>query len=307
MCSTGGGLSSPNRNQTSPAKPLHRVEDQKPLSRRAPNAHRAGGSGAPGKRRPPQRVDRDMNTSIDVTESTFQTEVIDRSHTAPVVVDFWAEWCGPCRALGPVLEKLASEADGAWSLAKVDVDANQQLSGALGIQGIPAVKAIKDGKIVAEFTGALPEPQVRAWLDKLGPTPAELLVAEGAEAETEGNLELAADRYRAALTAEPANAAARSALSRVDLQLRAGGDEDDLRRRAARDPADVDAATALADILAARGDFDAASKVLIEAVRVTAGEQRERARTHLLGLLEALPADDPRALAARRSLSLVLF
>lgn len=248
-----------------------------------------------------------MTTYLDVTEATFQTEVIDRSFSAPVVVDFWAAWCGPCRALGPVLEKLASEADGAWTLAKVDVDANQQLSGALGIQGIPAVKAIKDGKIVAEFTGALPEPQVRDWLGKLGPTPAELLVAEGAEAEAEGDLELAADRYRAAVTTEPTNSQARSALSRVELHLRAGGDEGDLRSRVARSSGDVDAATALADLLATRDDFDGATKVLIEAVRATAGDERDRARTHLLKLLDALPADDPRALAARRSLSLVLY
>ncbi|MGH2751943.1 MAG: tetratricopeptide repeat protein [Actinomycetota bacterium] len=248
-----------------------------------------------------------MSPYLEVTEQTFQTDVVERSYETPVVVDFWAAWCGPCRALGPVLEKLAGEADGTWTLAKVDVDANQQLSAALGIQGIPAVKAVKDGKIIAEFTGALPEPQVRDWLRQLGPTAVELLVVEGTQAEARGELASAADHYRAALAQEPANAEAKAALSRVELQLRAGGDEEQLRERVAQGPADVEAAVALSDVLAARGDFDEASQLLIETVRVTAGEERDRVRNHLLGLLDALPADDPRAMTARRALSLVLF
>src|SRR5918997_6128980 len=122
-------------------------------------------------------------SAYDVTDATFEDDVLRKSFQQIVVVDFWAEWCGPCRQLTPVLERLAGDASD-WALAKVDVDANPRLSAAFGIQSIPAVKAFRDGKQVGEFMGALPESQVRKWLEGLGPSEGELamVVAEEAEA-----------------------------------------------------------------------------------------------------------------------------
>jgi putative thioredoxin len=261
----------------------------------------------PRKLRGTETVEEGMSNYLEVSDQTFQTDVVEKSHEAPVVVDFWAAWCGPCRALTPVLEKLADEADGSWILAKVDVDANQRVAGSMGIQGIPAVKAFKDGRVVAEFTGALPEPHVRNWLAQLGPSRADLLVEEGIAAEARGDLETAADRYREAVGLDPFNKDAGAALGRVELLLRANGNEDELRQRLQQNPEDVDASLALSDVLAARDSYEEAANLLIEGVRATTGSERERLRSHLVGLLDTLPADDPRAKSARRRLALVLF
>jgi putative thioredoxin len=127
---------------------------------------------------------------VDVTEATFATDVIERSKTVPVVVDFWAAWCGPCRMLGPVLEREVGRRAGAVELAKVDVDANPEIANEFGIQGIPAVKAFRDGKVVAEFVGAQPAVMVSRFLDGLAPSKAEVLAKNGDEASLRQALEL---------------------------------------------------------------------------------------------------------------------
>ncbi len=157
------------------------------------------------------------NTSsavIEVNERDFQTLVLERSKTTPVVVDFWAPWCGPCRTLGPTLERLAGEAKGEWVLAKINVDNNQRLSQAFGVQGIPAVKAFRDGKVVEEFAGALPESQVRAWLKRVLPAASDGLLAAAAAMEQHDPSEAAA-RYRLALGDDPDNTAALFSLGRL--------------------------------------------------------------------------------------------
>ena len=141
--------------------------------------------------------------ATDVTEAEFQNAVIDRSREVPVVVDFWAEWCGPCRALTPALERAAGEREGKVDLVKVDVDANPGLAQAYGVQGIPAVKAFRNGEVVDEFVGAQPAPMVEQFMDKLVPSEADALVSEGDEDSLRRALELEPGRADAAAIARP--------------------------------------------------------------------------------------------------------
>src|SRR5438067_2050881 len=137
--------------------------------------------------------------------SDFQADVLEASRAKPVVVDFWAPWCGPCRMLGPVLEKLASTNDGSWTLAKVNTDENAEVSRRYGIMSIPAVKLFVDGEVVDEFIGALPEPAVREWLDKAVPSERKARLTEAKAAIEAGESERAAAILEQVLEAEPAN------------------------------------------------------------------------------------------------------
>lgn len=161
---------------------------------------------------------------LDVSESTFEEEVIIRSHQVPVVVDFWAEWCGPCRILGPLLERLAIESGGSFTLAKVDVDENSRLSVRYGVQGIPAVKAFRNGEVVSEFVGAQPEPVVRRFVERLIPDPGEQAVKEGLSLLATRHWEEAEGIFRSILEEDDSNSAAALGLAK-SLLMQGSGEE----------------------------------------------------------------------------------
>jgi len=269
---------------------------------------------------------------VDVTEQSFQTDVLERSMQVPVVVDLWASWCGPCKQLSPVLERLATAGNGAWILAKVDVDANPRIAQAFGVQSIPMVVAVVGGQPVDAFNGALPEPQVRQWISALldalrdrMPAIAQAEAGAGAgEAEPEeepedprftaaedalerGDYAAAEEAYQQILAAEPANEQAAAALLQVRFLARAENVDPTAVERADAAPDDVDAQLAAADAEVATDNVDAAFRRLVSTVGRTAGDDRDRVREHLIGLFELFPADDSRVTAARRALARALF
>jgi putative thioredoxin len=301
-----------------------------------------GGSAAPG-----------GGVVIDVSEETFNTDVVERSRTTPVIMDLWAEWCGPCKQLSPVLEKLANEAGGQWILAKVDVDANPQLSAALQVQSIPMVVAVLGGQLVDGFLGAMPEAQVKQWIgqvlavaekmgmavtapagaaetadvadagtvpgapgDARGPggpggaggPPIPPAYAEAREAMERGDLDGAAKAFEQELAASPADPVAKAGLAQVNLIRRVTSyDQAQARRDAAERPGDVDAQIKVADIELAGGRVEEAFNRLLGVVRRTSGEERDRARKHLVTLFDLLPPNEPQVKKARSALSSLLF
>jgi putative thioredoxin len=272
---------------------------------------------------------------FDVTEETFNTDVAARSRTTPVIVDLWADWCGPCKQLSPVLEKLANEAAGAWVLAKIDVDANPRLAQAFQAQSIPMVVAIVGGQMVDAFLGAMPESQVRQWLtqvlavaDQIGvgaPGAGGVPGADGADdlagvddlppayaeaqaAMESGDMDTATSVIEKALAETPGDPLLKSWLAQANLIKRVGGyDQAAARRDAAASPSDVDAQLRVADIELASGRTEEAFDRLLGVIRRTSGDERNKARVQLLSLFDIFPPDDPQVKRARSQLTALLF
>jgi putative thioredoxin len=276
---------------------------------------------------------------LDVDEAGFESEVLQRSTEVPVVIDFWAEWCEPCKQLSPVLERLAVEYNGRFVLAKIDVDANQMLMQQFGVQGIPAVFAVVAGQALPLFQGAAGEAQIRQTLDQLvqvaeqrfgltglvvdpeaepGAAPAaapehpagphDAALEAAVRALDAGDLGGAVQAYKNVLSEDPGNTEAKLGLAQAELLQRVqDADPQRVRQEAADKPGDARAQIAAADLDLVGGHVEDAFGRLIDTVRVTAGDDRDAVRVRLLELFEVVGGDDPRVTAARRALARALF
>lgn len=276
---------------------------------------------------------------IDVTDGTFPAAVLEESRRRTVVVDFWAPWCGPCRSLSPVLEKLAAEGDGRFVVAKVNTDENSRFAGEFGVRGIPAVFAVKDGEVVDAFTGALPEAAVRQFLDKVAPSPTDAAAHAGLASlaarddvaakasfddvlarspnDSRALLGLAVIAARAgdadgarALLAKVAQVPPRLAALATEAKTlidAGGGDVDAARAAVEADPSDVDAALRLSALVFAAGDHARAFSALLDCLAKVKGPRRDELRRRLLELFDVVGARAPVVEEARKRLAALWF
>jgi putative thioredoxin len=263
--------------------------------------------------------------TVEVTDQNFRTVVVEESRKRPVVVDFWADWCQPCRMIGPVLERLAEENQGRFLLAKLDVDSNPQASQSFRIQSIPAVKAFRDGAVVNEFIGAIPEQAIRQFLQTVLPTESDSLVEQADRAERAEDFDEAERLYRAAFEKDPKNLGAALGLGRLALVR---GDLEEARRllRPLRPHPEAERLLAAIDVSewgdakrngqgplaqaereAAEGRFREALDVFLAAVRNGSPDERDRAREAMIKVFAVLGDDDPLTQEYRRKLSAALF
>ena len=277
-----------------------------------------------------------MSNVKDITQEQFGQEVLQRSHEVPVVVDFWAEWCGPCKTLGPALERVAEDHDGAFQLVKVDVDSNQQLAMQFGIQSIPTVVAFRDGQLVSQFTGAIPETSIRQWVAQFLPTEEDHMVDRARDLVLEDDEDAAEQIYRDVLDRVPDHADAGTGLAslliargeteeamivlgrlprsseveRLEAAARvtAASDMDltDIEARLAADPDDASALIELGQALAAKGEHEAALDKLLGAVRL-GGDTRDDARQAMVDVFGVLGDEHPLTVSYRKALANALF
>ena len=278
---------------------------------------------------------------FDTSDSRFETDVVERSKQVPVVVDFWAPWCGPCRTLGPLLERLADEYAGAFALAKVNVDENPGLAQAFGVSSIPMVMGVRDGKAAEEFVGALPEAAVREFLARLLPSQADQLAGQGDELRQAGKADDAAVLLRRALELDPrcdrallglaailsdrrqdddalalldrvalgtpARAEADRLAAAIRIRQAGGADEGALRAKLAADANDLEARFLLAQVLAAGTRYDEALDAYLEIVKRDRTFRDDGARKAMLDIYELLGSDNEIVQRSRSALSRLLF